>query len=83
MYIAENLGLFATKIKVIFHTTMVILQDIWANLSPKWKESIFSILQSRHCIKFGHISQQNIRSIDSSIDYSDTAENLGTYATKK
>ena len=34
VYVAENLGSFATKIKGNLHTTMVILQKIWANFPP-------------------------------------------------
>ena len=54
----------------------------WELLPPKWKNSIFSILQSRRCRKFGNISQQNIGSIHSPTN-NDTAENLGTHAPKK
>ena len=76
VYIAENLGSFGTQ----YYKDNIA--ENWELLSPKWKKSIFSILQSRHCRKFGNISQQNIGSIHSPTN-NDTAENLGTHAPKK
>ena len=76
VYIAENLGSFGTQ----YYKDNIA--ENWELLPPKWKKSIFSILQSRHCRKFGNISQQNIGSIHSP-NNSDTAENLGTHAPKK
>ena len=74
VYIAENLGSFGTQ----YYKDDIA--ENWELLPPKWKKSIFSILQSRHCRKFGNISQQNIGSIHSP-NNSDTTENLGTHGT--